>query len=307
MTGRIRTIKPSFFTHEELYDAEKETGLPIRVAFAGLFTQADKEGRFEWRPRRLKTDILPYDDVDFSRVLDALATRGWVVKYACGSREFGVIPTWQEHQHVNNRERESELPPPPEPIETVDELTRAPRVDDACPTVQGNSEAEREGEREVDSEPIGSGAPSAPAENPPDLKSQIFGPCLAWLSRQTGKPVSKLRPMVGRWCSRYGDGGTLDGLVAAARASPVDPIAWIEGILNGKAKPPGYGQRFSTSDLAKLLVDDERAEQGNGAAHGDPEPDHALPRPEPRRNGGAGPAVPERDHRGRGADAPDGG
>jgi hypothetical protein len=69
--ARIRTIKPEFFRHADLYEAEKETGLPLRLAFAGLWTAADREGRFKWRPRELKLDCLPHDDVDFSRVLDA--------------------------------------------------------------------------------------------------------------------------------------------------------------------------------------------------------------------------------------------
>ena len=68
---RIRTVKPEFFTHEGLFELEKETGLPIRVAFAGLWCAADREGRFKWEPRRLGVQILPYDQVDFSRVLDA--------------------------------------------------------------------------------------------------------------------------------------------------------------------------------------------------------------------------------------------
>ena len=32
--ARIRTIKPDFFRHYDLYQAEKETGLPVRLAFA---------------------------------------------------------------------------------------------------------------------------------------------------------------------------------------------------------------------------------------------------------------------------------
>ncbi|GAA4169527.1 hypothetical protein [Shinella granuli] len=80
--ARIRTIKPEFFKHEGIFDAEQETGLPLRLAFAGLWTQCDREGRFAWRPRQLKVDILPYDELDFLRVLDALATRGFIVKYA---------------------------------------------------------------------------------------------------------------------------------------------------------------------------------------------------------------------------------
>lgn len=72
--ARIRTIKPEFFRHAGLFDLEQETGLPLRVAFAGLWTAADREGRFAWKPRELKLDCLPFDLVDFSRVLDALST-----------------------------------------------------------------------------------------------------------------------------------------------------------------------------------------------------------------------------------------
>lgn len=79
---RIRTIKPEFFLHVGLFQAEKESGLPLRVAFAGLWGAADREGRFKWEPMKLKVQILPYDDVDFSRVLDALSTRGFLVRYA---------------------------------------------------------------------------------------------------------------------------------------------------------------------------------------------------------------------------------
>ncbi|NKJ03457.1 hypothetical protein [Rhizobium sp. SG741] len=131
--SRIRTIKPEFFTHEDLFEAEHQTSLPLRLAFAGLWTQCDREGRFAWRPRQLKVAVMPYDEVDFSRVLDALLTRGFVVKYTSGNRDFGFIPSWHRHQVINNRERASDLPPPPENIEQFDaSITREPRVDDAC-------------------------------------------------------------------------------------------------------------------------------------------------------------------------------
>jgi hypothetical protein len=109
---RIRTIKPEFFTHEGLYEAEIETGLPIRVAFAGLWCVADREGRFKWEPRRIGVQVLPYDGVDFSRVLDALTTRGFVVMYRVNDACFGLIPSFQKHQVINNRESESVLPDP---------------------------------------------------------------------------------------------------------------------------------------------------------------------------------------------------
>jgi hypothetical protein len=121
--ARIRTIKPDFFLHEGLFDLEQETGFPIRVAFAGLWCQCDREGRFKWQPRRLKTQVLPYDDHDFSRVLDALTTRGFIVKYTVKSVEYGQIPTFKDHQVINAREKQSVLPDP-----------NSGAASDACPT-----------------------------------------------------------------------------------------------------------------------------------------------------------------------------
>ena len=102
---RIRTIKPEFFEHYDLYQAETETNLPLRVAFAGLFTVSDREGRFKWQPHQLKLGCLPYDDVDFSDVLDALHAVGFIHRYTVDKIEFGCIPTFLKHQVINTREK----------------------------------------------------------------------------------------------------------------------------------------------------------------------------------------------------------
>lgn len=125
---RIRTIKPEFFLHDGLFDAELEFKLPLRLGFAGLWCCADREGRFKWEPRRLGAQILPYDGIDFSRVLDALVTRGFVVKYG----SYGAIPSWRRHQVVNHRERKSVLPAPPENLADFDQPSEGNA--DACPT-----------------------------------------------------------------------------------------------------------------------------------------------------------------------------
>lgn len=135
---RIRTIKPEFFLHGSLYELEIESQLPVRLVFIGLWCAADREGRFQWDARKLKVQILPYDNIDFPRVLDALATRGFIVRYALGTREFGAIPSFKKHQVINNREKKSEIPdfadPNAQVIAPPPLLTRAPRVSDACPT-----------------------------------------------------------------------------------------------------------------------------------------------------------------------------
>ena len=156
---RIRTVKPEFFLHEDLFDAERETGLPLRLAFIGLWTACDREGRFKWRPRTLKSQVMPHDDIDFSRVLDALGTRGFVVKYASEGVEVGWIPSFTRHQVINNRESASSLPPPPLTVGTqqvarVDDasITREARVQESTVHAQGERKGkERKGEgKEVD-------------------------------------------------------------------------------------------------------------------------------------------------------------
>ncbi len=131
---RIRTIKPEFFNHEDLYDLEKEKKLPLRLAFIGLWCAADREGRFKWEPRRLGIQIMPYESLDFSRVLDALAARGYIIKYTSGGRDYGWIPKFLKHQIINNREKFSDLPIPPHDVENQEldaSGTRGARDDDA--------------------------------------------------------------------------------------------------------------------------------------------------------------------------------
>jgi hypothetical protein len=128
---RIRTIKPEFFHHEGLFEAEAETKLPLRVAFAGLWCIADREGRFKWEPRRIGVQVLPYDGVDFSRVLDALVTRGFVLRYRVGDACFGWIPSFLKHQVINNRESQSILP---DPEGNIEETPINTEEIDACPT-----------------------------------------------------------------------------------------------------------------------------------------------------------------------------
>ena len=110
--SKIRTVKPELFRHEQLFEAEQKSEFPLRLIFIGLFTVADAEGRFRWRPRQLKLDILPYDDINFSAALSALAEFGFVQRYECKGEFYGYIPTWRKHQSINQRKPESALPDP---------------------------------------------------------------------------------------------------------------------------------------------------------------------------------------------------
>lgn len=114
--ARIRNIKPGFFKDSDLYDAEKASGLPLRVAYAGLWTVADRAGRFKWKPREIKTDILPYDDVDMGAVMDALVRYGFIFKYKAAGHDYGYVPNFEKHQFINKNELASQLPDPAQNI-----------------------------------------------------------------------------------------------------------------------------------------------------------------------------------------------
>ena len=113
MAGRIRTVKPELFLHEQLFDAEAESGLPLRLAFIALFTACDRDGQFAWRPRRLKAQLMPWDTVSMDAILDALVQHGFVERYEVDGEEYGVIPSFTRHQMINHREKKSDIPPPP--------------------------------------------------------------------------------------------------------------------------------------------------------------------------------------------------
>lgn len=110
LMARIRTVKPELFRHEELFEAEKKYQLPLRIAFVGLFTCCDREGRFRWKPKQLKLDVLPYDDISMADVLTALTDSGFIVHYEVNGEEYGCIPSWSKHQYLNHREAASVLP-----------------------------------------------------------------------------------------------------------------------------------------------------------------------------------------------------
>lgn len=114
---RIRTIKPELYRHLKLFEAEQACGLPLRLAFTGLLTCADREGRFKWEPRVLKLDVLPFDEVDFAAVLNTLAKTGLILRYCVEEEFYGVIPSWHKHQRINPHEPSSQLPAPPSPID----------------------------------------------------------------------------------------------------------------------------------------------------------------------------------------------
>lgn len=103
--ARIRTVKPSFWKNEDL------ALLPAfaRLLFIGLWNLADCEGRLEDRPRRIKAEILPYDDVNVDFLLDQLAESKFIIRYL-DREERSVIQVinFKKHQRITGKEAADE-------------------------------------------------------------------------------------------------------------------------------------------------------------------------------------------------------
>lgn len=63
------------------------------------------------------------------------------------------------------------------------------------------------------------------------LKTELFGRCLVWLVASSGRPEKSLRPMVGRWIGKHGEGAVLAAIVQAQREAAVSPVGFIEAVL----------------------------------------------------------------------------
>ncbi|MFH1441611.1 MAG: hypothetical protein ABIH18_06205 [Candidatus Omnitrophota bacterium] len=119
--ARIRYLKPDFFKDEDI----KELPFEARLFYQGLWVQADREGRGEDRPERLKIEIMPYDEVDAEEIMRLLACakkngkRPFIIRYEIDGEKYYQIINWQKHQKPHKTERESVIPPAPKELLTV--------------------------------------------------------------------------------------------------------------------------------------------------------------------------------------------
>jgi hypothetical protein len=108
MAMRARNIKPGFFKNEDLAKCD-----PLaRLLFASLWCQADRDGRLEDRPARIKAEALPYDDCDVSALLQQLADHKFIIRYVADGKPCIEVAKFQEHQHPHPKEPTAKLPAP---------------------------------------------------------------------------------------------------------------------------------------------------------------------------------------------------
>jgi hypothetical protein len=104
--ARIRTIKPDFFIDDDIAALHPLT----RILFIGLWCLADKGGRLEDKPNRIKIQLLPYDKHDINAALNDLVNTGLIIRYEAEGQKIIQIRSFDKHQVTHHTEKESTLP-----------------------------------------------------------------------------------------------------------------------------------------------------------------------------------------------------
>jgi len=107
--ARARNIKPGLFKNEILGVAD-----PIyTLLFEGLWVLADREGRLEDRPLRIKAEVFPYrDGINVDEMLSWLQSNGFIARYEAEGKKCIAVCEFVKHQNPHKNESESELPAP---------------------------------------------------------------------------------------------------------------------------------------------------------------------------------------------------
>ena len=104
--ARIRTIKPEFFTSHDIVSLS-----PLaRLFYVSLWCEADREGRLGWNVKTFKMRYLPADDCDIESLSNELIEANLIILYEADGKEYAEIPSFKNHQVINNRESESIIP-----------------------------------------------------------------------------------------------------------------------------------------------------------------------------------------------------
>jgi uncharacterized phage protein (TIGR02220 family) len=232
--ARIRTVKPEFFRDEDLQDLEaKHPGSYPMLVYAGLWGHCDKNGVFEWRPRTLKLDILPFLTFDMVQTLAILSDGKFISSWMVGEDTYGFIPKFTEHQRISGKELEQDGKYPLPPREVIEKHRGSTGADPESQEGKGREGKGRE---------VLSGKPDLAA-----LRLQAKE-ILAFLNEKAGKDYKQVASNVDLIVALLKAGATPDDIRAViakkVREWKNDPKMWTYLRPATLFGPKNYWQKY---------------------------------------------------------------
>lgn len=106
--ARARSIKPGVMKNEDIAECQ----LAARLLFIFLWMLADRAGRLEDRPKRIKAETFPFDTIDVDPLLNELQSFGFIMRYQNADGRFIQIVNFEKHQSPHYSEKPSVIKPP---------------------------------------------------------------------------------------------------------------------------------------------------------------------------------------------------
>lgn len=156
--ARIRTIKPEFFTSDDIVSMT-----PLaRLFYVSLWCEADRDGLLSWNIKTLKMRYLPADDISIDEIAQQLIDNDLVRLYEVDGKTYAVIPKFTEHQVINNKERTSSIPAPAEGNYIDATFTRESGVNGERKGKEGKGKEGKGKERKEGKEQVTTGSATQP-------------------------------------------------------------------------------------------------------------------------------------------------
>lgn len=205
--ARIRSIHPGLFTDEAFMSLSSDA----QVFLIGLWTEADDQGVFEWKPMTLRVRLRPARDGDVDSLLAEISAVNAIMQFESGGKTYGAIRNFRKYQRPKSP---SAVHPLPDDFRiyvgltpSISETTRVkqppfPQKGEMSPQMEEGGDNRRRKEEEGKKEDATpNGAHSVPTE-----EAELFRRGKAVLGKSAGGMIADLLK-------------AKDGRVALARAA----------------------------------------------------------------------------------------
>lgn len=262
--ARIRSVHPSLFTDEAWVTCSPMA----RLLYIGLWTDADDQGLFEWKPLQIRMRLLPGDNADVEALLQEMVTVDLIAILNSGGKKLGAIQNFRKFQRPKKPNKIFVLPAEWVEYVGLGELGSEPGGDDDAPVgnrfhpepeiapqmEDGGGVGKREGKEEV----VGGVTSASAFETRPD--DWPTSDAARTLARTVDSPWLDMDKSHGLITTA----GILDAWRRAGACWNRDVIPVVTGICTGQREPVSTWKFFQNAVL--------RAAAENGRALELPEP-----------------------------------
>ena len=167
--ARIRSIKPEFWTSEQIAECSPNT----RLLFIGMWSFCDDYGVHPASCARLKMEVFPADAIssaDIRRMIDELTSNGLLAEYEVDGNRYWYVTGWDKHQRPDTKT--GKYPRPDGSVGQKIRRTHSENSPNEQRTFADHSPTEKEKEKEKEKDDI-SDADASPSIKPSRKACQL--------------------------------------------------------------------------------------------------------------------------------------